>query len=217
MSSSRYPAGRREHDANADLPVGRRDDIQGLFVMRHQRTHVLNGRDPVLQAFNGAQHRPHAELGLAPLAEIGRLGMQGPDVERRILYQALNQGVVGVIVRIDEAGHDQFAASIDHVGPPSARVSGEGLLDMRPFLRFAHRRDGAAFDDDVAHPRQINIAVRVPDASPRDQQRPRLLVTVLSSRHDAAPPKPSLDQTLHHSTGFQGTAISRYPDPLFSI
>ena len=115
----------REDHADADLGEGREDDVERLLILRHQGVHVLHGGDAVLEAFDGADQGAGADLGAAAAAEIGWLGMQRPDVEGHVLQQALHQSVVGVEMRIDEAGHQQAAPR------PPARPAPDRLPAMR--------------------------------------------------------------------------------------
>ena len=84
----------REHDANPDFGIGGQNGVERFFVLRHQRVHVLQGGDPVPQAFHGADQRTCTQLGAAALAPVGRLRVQHPDIEGHVLEAALGKHVI---------------------------------------------------------------------------------------------------------------------------
>ena len=144
-----------EHHANADLRIGGEDGVERLLVLRHEGVHVLDGGGAVPQAFHRTQQRSCAKLGLASLAPIGRLRMQRPDVERHVLEPALREHVVGMVVRVDEAGDEQLAVAVDDGSAPG-RLRSAAVGDLRPCAPpsssgDAHRCDAVAVDDHVAY------------------------------------------------------------------
>jgi hypothetical protein len=156
----------REDDANPDLGEGREDDVQRLLILRHQGVHVLDGGDAVLEAFDRANEGAGADLGAAPLAEIGRLGMQRPDIEGHVLQQAFRQRVVGVEMRVDETRHQQAARGLQQRG---GRVGHQPCGGQRVARRH-YGVDEGALHQHVPHRRVVNVAGRIPDLGATNDQ-----------------------------------------------
>src|SRR5207253_1843737 len=73
------------------------------------------GGHPAAQAFERAQERPRADLGRAALGIAWRKCAQEPELERDRLEAALQENVMRVVVRVDEARHQQLVGRVDRL------------------------------------------------------------------------------------------------------
>ena len=159
----------REGAADPDLLIGRDDGLKMLGIEREQRQHVLDRGHPGPQALGGAEQRPRAHLGGRTLGVCGRESVEQPHLQRQGLEAAFEKHVVRVVMRVDEARHDQLAGRVD-----------------RPLRRAepgADSRDPVAFDQDVRARRPVGIARVIVDPAAPDQDAGR------SVRH-LLPPSP---------------------------
>ncbi len=158
----------REHDAQPDVAVGV-DSTTSVYSSfeRREAEHVLHGGDAAAQRFECADQRARAHLLLAAVLPH-RQRVEQPEFERQLLEQTAAQGVVGVIVRIDEPGHDQLARRVDDLMRP---VGSQVRAD---------RDDIAAVDQDVGDRRPVDVAVVVVDLSASHQQLLRVRHRVIS-------------------------------------
>jgi hypothetical protein len=85
-----------------------------LFRARAAAKHVLDGGDAVAQAVDGAKERAQPDLARRELARRRQDRQGNPHFERYVFEHAARQHVVGVIVRVDQAGNDQFVPAIHH-------------------------------------------------------------------------------------------------------
>ena len=87
-----------------------------------------------------------------------------PRCRRDVLEQAFGERVVGVIVRVDEARHHQFAGGVEDHGVAASRRSCDSTLGLGLLVRRRHADDRSVLDQDVAHRRLIYVAQCVVDA-----------------------------------------------------
>ena len=180
VQSGDVAQGDREHHTDADLGESGESRVQRFLVLRHQAVHVLDGGDAVAEAFDGPDQRAGPDLRPAALAEIGGLRVQRPDIEGHVFQQALQQAVIRVEMRVDEARHDQLVGRVEDF---RLRVQ---PLGQEWIARRYHRGDRVALHQHVAPGWQVDVARRIPNASAGDDQPGQGPVTPIMPRleHD---------------------------------
>jgi hypothetical protein len=162
----------REYAADAHLLVRLQDRVDMLLVVRVDRGEVLDGGDATAQAFDRAEERSRADLRGAALRKSRRQRREHPELERNGFEAALQQYVVGVVVRIDEARDDELALGAQ----PLERHAGRQLGQRAPRVEVgAHAL--AASGDTLCHHEQVrflgavNVAIEIEHASAADEDR----------------------------------------------
>ena len=122
----------REHHAQPDLAVGVDHDVGVGVVERDQPQHVLHAGDAAADRLQRADQRARPHL-LPAAVGAQRQRVEQPHFQRQLLEQAAAERVVGMVVRVDEAGDDELAARVDHL-----RVAGVELA-LRPRRCRLHR------------------------------------------------------------------------------
>ena len=141
---------------NADLAVGVDHDVGVGIVERDQPQHVLHAGDAAADRFQRADQRARPHLLLAAVG-AHRQRVEQPHFQRQLLEQAAAERVVGMVVRVDQAGDDELAARIDHLCVVGREIG-------------ADRDDVAVLDQDVGDLRLVDVAVVVVDLAAADQQ-----------------------------------------------
>ena len=160
-----------EDAADADIVVGLQHGIEVLFVERVDRRQILHGGDAAAQAFDRSQQGAGADLGRAALRVARRQRAQNPQLERDGFEAALQEHVVRMIVRIDEAGNDQLFSGVDRLGDRARAELGHRLLRRNGFGEPGPDGSNRAVDDqDVRDRRLIDIALVIVNAPALDQQ-----------------------------------------------
>ena len=142
---------RRERDAHAARRVrGQR----GLGKSRVREMIEARG-DPVTDHLGGAEQDGQPNRLRAERPAVGH-GVERPWLERQAVLGPFQHGAVGVIVRVDQAGHQDHPGGVDHLagpGPacpaahgPSGRPprSSRPRRARRPRAARGPRRDGPA-------------------------------------------------------------------------
>ena len=130
----------REHAADADVLVGLQDRLEMLLVERIDRAEVLHRRHAAAQAFERAEQGARADLGGAALGIARRQRAQHPQFERDGLEAALEQNVMRMIVRVDEARHHQLFGCIDRLVDRARAKLGDNLPSRRRLARCRDER-----------------------------------------------------------------------------
>ena len=129
----------REHAADADVVVGLRDGVDLARIERMHRRHVLQRGDAGFQRLERADQHARAHLLARAWRIVRRHRVQEPRLERHRREAALEQRVVRVVMRADEARDREHVPRFHH---PDAR----GHVEV-----FAHFGNALAADGDVAH------------------------------------------------------------------
>ena len=104
-----------------------------------QGEEILHRGDAVAQHLGGADQRAQPHLLERARGRSCRVGMQRPDVEGHFLEQALRHHVMRMVVRVDEARHDELAGGIDDLDAPSAGRFGPMRSIRSPAIRMSAR------------------------------------------------------------------------------
>jgi hypothetical protein len=137
-----------------------------LLVERIDGGEILHSGHPAAQAFERAQERPRADLGRAALGIAWRKCAQEPELERDGLEAALQENVMRVVVRVDEAGHQQLVSRVDGLIDGARAKLGEALaMRKRAGHSRTHRSNQAVHDPQIAGRRQMHVAVMIVDAT----------------------------------------------------
>jgi hypothetical protein len=97
---------------------------------------------------------PFRSISAAPISVRRRISW----CERHLLEHAFQHGVVRMVMRVDEAGHDQLAAGLDDFDARPRRDVGRNALDL------------AVVDEQVRDRGLVDVAVVVVDPSAADQK-----------------------------------------------
>ena len=164
----------REHAAQTYLLIGGENRLEIVGMVGDQRAHVLDRRDSSAEAFDGSREGPGAQFVAAPSGVRRWQGIGGPQLERNGLETPLEQHVMRVIVRVEEAGQDEPVPGIDdphaHSGGVAA-IGAQSAAYVRPDLG-----DAVTFDQDIGDARGVGVSRVLEDAAAFDQDRPVLTV-----------------------------------------
>jgi hypothetical protein len=147
----------REHDANPRLAIGGNNDIGLLIGERNKPQHVLHGGDAAPQALQRAHQGARTYLLLAAIGPH-RQRVEQPYFQRQLLEQAATEHVMGMVVRVDESGHDQASGRIDDL---VHAVEGKIATD---------RKYPVVLDQDVGDRRLMDITLVVVHLTAADQR-----------------------------------------------
>ena len=152
------PDHRREHDADTRLAIGRDDDV-GVFLVERRPDRACPARVVMPQrSDSSAPTRVRARSSSLLRFCAHRQRVEQPHLERQLLEQSAAQGVVRMVVRVDQAGHHQPTGASMISCAAGMRDSGRPQRSRRPSIRMSATRlmdvavvvvDLSAADDDL--------------------------------------------------------------------